>query len=90
MRFHEEKKLLSMTPTPTATPTPVPGWSAQDTLDDASSVLVNITQDTIDILIWVVVVLAPVGIVIGLVLWGARWFMKKITPKDVPDTPTFQ
>ncbi len=75
------------TPVPTLTPTPVPGWNAQDTFEDASEVIVNVTQDTVDILIWFFVVLAPIGIFIGLIIWAVRRGMRAINTKYDPPTP---
>jgi hypothetical protein len=78
----------TMTPTPTATPVPtltpipVPGWNAQNTFDDASEVLVNVTQNTVDIMIWFFVALAPIGIVIGLVIWAVRRGMQTVSNKN--------
>ena len=76
----------TLTPTPlppTPTPTPTPGWNAADTFDDASKVLVNLTQDTIDLLIWVGLVLLPIAAVIGIFIWIIRWVMLKIVrPKS--------
>ncbi len=71
----------TLTPTPippTPTPTPLPGWSAANTFDEASDVLVNMTQSTVDLLIWFGMVLLPILIVIGAILWVSRWVMLKL------------
>jgi hypothetical protein len=68
----------TLTPTPTPTPTPLPGWSAADTVDSASEVLVNMTQSTIDVLIWFGIVLLPIIAVIGIFVWISRWVMLKL------------
>jgi len=76
----------TLTPTPlppTPTPTPTPGWNAADTFDDASKVLVNLTQDTIDFLIWIGLVFFPIAAVIVFFIWIIRWVMLKIVrPKS--------
>jgi len=71
----------TLTPTPippTPTPTPPPGWSAADTFNEASNVLVNLTQATIDLLIWIALVLLPIVAVIGIFIWIIRWIMSKL------------
>ena len=68
----------TLTPTPMPTPTPLPGWSAADTIDDASEVLVNMTQSTIDVLIWFGIVLLPILTIIGIVVWISRWVILKL------------
>jgi hypothetical protein len=93
MRYYEGRSAYSTvtvnlvpqhpTPTPTLTPTPIPptptpGWSATDTFDDALDVLINLTQATIDLLIWVGIVLLPIAAVIGIFIWVFRWVMVKL------------
>jgi hypothetical protein len=74
------------TPTPTLTPTPIPptpiptstpGWNAADTFDEASDVLVNLTQNTIDLLIWIILVILPIAAVAGIIIWIVRWTLGK-------------
>jgi len=76
----------TLTPTPipaTPTPTPTPGWNAADTFDEASDVLVNMTQSTVDLLIWFGMVLLPIIAVIGVIIWISRWvLLKLIRPKS--------
>ena len=72
------------------TPTPVPGWNPGDTFNEASGVIVNITQNTIDFLIWVVIVLLPITITITGVIWAVRWTLKKLEFKEIPRTPNKQ
>lgn len=76
----------TLTPTPipaTPTPTPMPGWNAADTFDEASDVLVNMTQSTVDLLIWFGMVLLPIIAVIGAIIWISRWvLLKLIRPKS--------
>lgn len=76
----------TLTPTPippTPTPTPTPGWNAADTFDEASNVLVNLAQATVDLLIWVGLVLLPIAAVIGVFIWIVRWVTRKLVrPKN--------
>lgn len=72
----------TLTPTPTPTPTPLPGWSASETFESASDVLVNLTQATVDLLIWFGIVLLPIVTALAIVAWSFRWVMLKlIRPK---------
>jgi hypothetical protein len=56
---------------PTPTPTPTPGWNPGRTLGQASGVLVTATQGTVDVVIWLVVVLGPLALFCALVIGGA-------------------
>jgi hypothetical protein len=76
----------SLTPTPTQTPTNTPtstptatptSWSPGTTFDEASGVLVSMTQTTVDALIWVAVVGGPIILIFGLILGGARFAKRK-------------
>ena len=75
----------TLTPTPippTPTPTPTPGWNAADTFNEASDVLINLTQATVDMLIWFGLVLLPIVAIFGIVIWVFRWvILKWIRPK---------
>ncbi len=62
---------------PTATPTPTPAWNPGHTFTEASGVLVSVTQNTVDGLIWIVVVLGPMFLV-GFLLLGGALRLKKI------------
>ena len=73
----------TLTPTPTPTPTPLPGWSANDAFENASHVLVDLTQATVDLLIWVGIVLLPIVAVLGLVAWSFRWVMLKLARSNI-------
>lgn len=71
----------TLTPTPvppTPTPTPEPGWNAGNTIDEASEVLINMTQSTVDLLIWFGMVLLPIIVVISIIFWIFRWVMLKL------------
>jgi hypothetical protein len=68
----------TLTPTPTSTPTPLPGWSASNTVDSATEVLVNMTQATIDVLLWFGIVLLPIFAIIGVIVWISRWLVLRL------------
>ena len=71
----------TLTPTPippTPTPTPTPGWTAADTFDDASEVLINLTQATVDLLIWIGMIFVPIAGVTGILVWAIRWIVLKV------------
>jgi len=62
------------TPTPTATPTPTPtptpvAWQPGETFQSATGALGSILRTVGDALIWIVVVLGPFALVLGLILW---------------------
>ncbi|MFN2151332.1 MAG: DUF4349 domain-containing protein [Anaerolineales bacterium] len=73
----------TLTPTPTPTPTPLPGWSANDAFENASHVLVDLTQATVDLLIWVGIVLLPIVAVLGVVAWSFRRVMLKLARSNI-------
>lgn len=69
----------TFTPTPTSTPTATPtptSWNPGATFNDASTVLVGVTQNTIDVVIWLMVVGGPVFLVVGLLV-GAFLKLKR-------------
>ncbi len=67
----------TLTPTPTATFTPTPSWNPGATFDQASGVLVDVTQTVVDGLIWLFVVAGPVALVIALLAGAARWVFRR-------------
>jgi hypothetical protein len=76
----------TLTPTPTNTPTPTPTftptptatvWSPGETFGEASGVLVNVTQNLVDTLIWIGVVGGPFLLLLGLLFWAGRKVVKK-------------
>ena len=73
----------TLTPTPTATPTATPtltptqAWNPGQTFGQATGVLENMTQTTLDILIWLVVVGGPMLLVGGLIIAAARWLVRR-------------
>lgn len=62
------------TPTPTFTPTPTltptPAWNPGETFGDAAQVSAGIGRTIADILIWIVVVIGPFAVVLGVFVWG--------------------
>jgi hypothetical protein len=68
----------TLTPTPTPTLTPIPGWNPGNTFDQASHVLKNMTQSTVDLLIWLLVLVAPALVIIGLLYWGGRTVYRRL------------
>ncbi len=65
------------TPTPTLTPTPTPAWNPGATFHHASGVLVDLSKGTVDVLIWVAVVLGPALLTIGIVFWAGRSLLRR-------------
>jgi hypothetical protein len=62
----------TLTPTPTRTPTPVP-WDPSETFDSAKGAVTTLYHFAADLLIWIVVVVLPVLIPIGFLIWlGGR------------------
>lgn len=66
------------TPTPTATATPTPPWQPGKTFDAASSVLLAVIQNVIDVAIWVVVVGGPFVLLGGVLLSAARLIQRRL------------
>jgi hypothetical protein len=64
------------TPTPYPTATPIP-WQPGETLSDAGDALGNILRGLIDLLIWLVVVVAPLAIPVAIVALVVRRLRKK-------------
>jgi hypothetical protein len=56
-------------PTPTPTPTPAPAWSPGATFGQASTVMAGILQASVDVIIWLVVVLGPFALLAGIIFW---------------------
>jgi hypothetical protein len=70
----------TLTPTPTATPTATPGWNPGGTFTQASGVLVGASQNTIDVLIWLLVVVGPFAIIIGVLVFIVSRFVRRKQP----------
>jgi hypothetical protein len=83
MRFYEGRSAYSTVTVnliperPTPTPTPPPSWNPGDTFEDASKILMGLTQSTVNVLIWIIVVLGPFVALI----WGVLWVVRRIYRK---------
>jgi TolA-binding protein len=66
------------TPTPTPTATPTPPWQPGKTFDAASSVLIAVLQNVIDVTIWVVVVGGPFVLLGGVLLGAGRLIQRRL------------
>ena len=78
------------TPIPTPTPTATPGWNPGETFREASGTLVTISQNTVDRLIWLLVVAGPFIVFFGLILWSLRVAWRSRKPhgnSPAPQTP---
>ncbi len=69
------------TPTPTLTPTPAPGWSAADTFEQASGVLVDAYRGLASLFIWLLVVVIPVLLPFALVIWLLWRLLRRAGPQ---------
>ncbi len=65
------------TSTPTTTPSPTPAWNPGQTFNQASGVMVDMTQTIVDGLIWVFVVAGPFVLIAGLIFVVARRVFRK-------------
>ncbi len=68
------------TPTPTATPTPTPtpvSWRPGETFKSATEVLGNAARGLIDLLIWLIVVVLPFLLVIGVIALLVWWLIRR-------------
>jgi hypothetical protein len=83
INFEPEFPVLTPTPTPTAHPTstPIP-WKPGDTFTEAKSTVTVAYQGIADFLIWVAVVIVPIFLPIGLILW-AIWKLMNRKPVKV-------
>jgi hypothetical protein len=75
------------TPTPTATPTPTPTpavWRPGETFREASSALGTLTRLLGDLLIWLVVVVLPFVVLVGLVIAFFVWLLRRLRPSRPP------
>jgi hypothetical protein len=83
INFEPEFPVLTPTPTPTAYPTatPIP-WKPGDTFDEAKKTVTVAYQGIADFLIWIGVVIVPIFLPIGLILW-ALWRMMNRKPVRV-------
>ena len=81
INFEPEFPVLTPTPTPTAYPTatPIP-WKPGDTFDEAKKTVTVAYQGIADFLIWIGVVIVPIFLPLGLILWA---FWKVLNRKTV-------
>jgi hypothetical protein len=86
INFEPEFPVLTPTPTPTAQPTatPIP-WKPGDTFDEAKNTVTVAYQGIANFLIWVAVVIVPIFLPIGLILWGIWKLMNRKTVKVVSE-----
>jgi hypothetical protein len=84
INFEPEFPVLTPTPTPTAHPTatPVP-WKPGDTFDEAKKTVTVAYQGIADFLIWIGVVIVPILLPIGLMLWAIWKLMNRKSVKVV-------
>jgi hypothetical protein len=83
INFEPEFPVLTPTPTPTAYPTatPVP-WKPGETFQEAKKTVTVAYQGIADFLIWVGVVVVPIFLPLGLILW-AIWKVMNRKPVKV-------
>lgn len=86
INFEPEFPVLTPTPTPTAYPTatPIP-WKPGETFTEAKNTVTVAYQGIADFLIWVGVVIVPIFLPLGLLLWAARKLMNRKTVKMVSE-----
>jgi hypothetical protein len=84
INFEPEFPVLTPTPTPTAYPTatPIP-WKPGDTFEEAKGTVTVAYQGIADFLIWVAIVIVPIFLPIGLMLWAIWKLMNRKTVKVV-------
>ena len=58
---------------PTPTPATDPVWDPGETFTSATNVLKGLAQNSVDFLIWALVLFAPVGVILVLFFWIARF-----------------
>lgn len=86
INFEPEFPVLTPTPTPTAYPTatPIP-WKPDETFKEAKSTVTVAYQGIADFLIWVGVVIVPITLPLGLILWGIWKLINRKTTKVVSE-----
>ena len=93
MRFYEGRSAFStisvslkpqlptptptLTPTPTPTLTPKPGWNPMNTIEESTGVLETLVKVTINVLIWLVVLVGPFALVALIIFLIGRWIWKR-------------
>lgn len=86
INFEPELPILTPTPTPTAYPTvtPIP-WKPGETFTEAKNTVTVAYQGIADFLIWVAVVIVPILLPLGLILWTAWKLMNRKTVRIVSE-----
>ena len=86
INFEPEFPVLTPTPTPTAHPTatPIP-WKPGDTFEEAKGTVTVAYQGIADFLIWVAVVVVPIFLPLGLLLWAVWKLMSRKTVRVVSE-----
>lgn len=75
-----EPEFPALTPTPTATPSPTPTpipWNPGETFGEAKNTITVLYQGIANFLIWVAVVILPIILPLGLILWGLWKLMNR-------------
>jgi len=71
----------TLTPTATPVPTPIPRWQPQGTAKEATQSLLFSLQQTVDLMIWMVIYWLPLSLLwlipLLVVLWGIRWVWRR-------------
>ena len=82
INFEPEFPILTPTPTPTVIPTvtPIP-WNPGDTFEEAKDTVTVAYQGIAEFLIWVGVVIVPIFLPFGLILWAAWKLLNRKTVK---------
>ena len=84
MRFYEGRAAFStvtinlIPDIPVLAPTAAPRWNPGTTLNQAVNVLAGLGRVLVDGGIWLLVVVGPLGLIAGVVIWMAgRWLRRK-------------
>ncbi|MCX6028286.1 MAG: DUF4349 domain-containing protein [Chloroflexi bacterium] len=72
-------------PTPTVTPTPTPAvWRPGETFQDATGTLGTMLRGFGDLLIWLVIVVLPFVLLLGLIIAFVAWLLRKLRRRTPP------
>jgi hypothetical protein len=90
VQLNPEVPTPTPSPTPTATPTPTPvAWRPGETVQEAGDALTSLLKGLVDVAIWVVIVLGPfllvVGLMVGLFVWWRRRRKREKPPPPPPE-----
>lgn len=94
MQYLEEssamaKVTISITPDAMAQPVQIGRWQPIGTARDAVEVLASSLQFLVDVLIWVVIVVLPLGLLVGAAILGIRRLLRRRRQRQTvaPETP---